>query len=294
MDKFNGLTTISMYEFITNYLNLDNLLSDEAILLLSKATHKDLKELNLSYVKTIPYEAVNKADVLEGRVILVCDGKSSSKNKRIAPYIRPQILKDEIVRKEEADMVVNKEKELLFRKDKEKENYQLFWDIRQEFPVTLEVGIEEIGIVLIYPDGGIDVVPFDGKTPWHLDYYEKLLNISPRFASVGAKTLLELILNKDYNTYILNLELASQGIIAIHNVNVHDLVHDKNFLDNYHANLNIYLSTEFSQKQEEIKNLIFQNYPKNSCNIGLYNKETNMFDDPSVELDMQSYVVKKL
>lgn len=93
MNKLERYRSISLLEFLTGYLELDNEFDQKKIESLSKATHKDIKELELPYVKTIPFEEVEREDVLTGKVILVRDGKSRPNNLRIAPYIRPGLLK---------------------------------------------------------------------------------------------------------------------------------------------------------------------------------------------------------
>lgn len=92
--------SISMLDFLINYVSLDEMVDSETIKKLEKATHRDIKELNIPYVKTVPFEIVNKESILNGSILYVYDGKSTKKNKRVAPYIRPEILKEEERRKE--------------------------------------------------------------------------------------------------------------------------------------------------------------------------------------------------
>lgn len=87
---------ITMKEFLENYVNIDNILTSEIIdkLAQSKATHYDLTQLGIPYIKRIPYEEVNPDDILMGNVILVNDFKGSNKRPRVAPYVRPSLLKE--------------------------------------------------------------------------------------------------------------------------------------------------------------------------------------------------------
>ncbi len=92
MDKKYFNYSISMLDFLTNYVGIDAFIDEEALVNLSKATHKDIKELGIEYIKAIPFEAVTQEDILLGNILFVYDGKSTKRNKRIAPYIRPEIL----------------------------------------------------------------------------------------------------------------------------------------------------------------------------------------------------------
>lgn len=93
VDNYMG---ISMEEFLINYVNLDDVLTEEVISKLSKAkaTHYDLTLLGIPYLKRIPFEEVDHDDLLMGKVLLVNDFKGNNKHQRIAPYIRPSILKE--------------------------------------------------------------------------------------------------------------------------------------------------------------------------------------------------------
>ncbi len=101
MKQFNvdSYIGISMEEFLINYVDLGDVLTSEVISKLSKAkaTHYDLTLLGIPYIKRIPYEEVNQDDLLMGRVILVNDFKGNKKHPRLAPYIRPSILKEKSI-----------------------------------------------------------------------------------------------------------------------------------------------------------------------------------------------------
>lgn len=88
---------ISMEEFLENYANIDNNLTSDIIgkLKRAKATHRDLTLLGIPYIKRIPYEEVMEDQLLMGNIILVNDFKGSNKRPRVAPYIRPSLLKQQ-------------------------------------------------------------------------------------------------------------------------------------------------------------------------------------------------------
>lgn len=93
--EVDSYLAITMKEFLENYVNLDEILTREIInkLAKSKATHYDLTVLGIPYVKRIPYEQVKQEDILMGNVVLVNDFRGSNRRPRVAPYIRPSLLK---------------------------------------------------------------------------------------------------------------------------------------------------------------------------------------------------------
>lgn len=95
MKKLEYEISISMIEFLTSYVGLDDIVDEETIAKLKRATHRDIKELGIPYVKAVPFETVEKEDIETGSILYVYDGKSTKKNKRVAPYIRPEILKEQ-------------------------------------------------------------------------------------------------------------------------------------------------------------------------------------------------------
>ena len=87
--------SVSMMVFLKDYVGEEANINDAKARKLAKATHKDLKELNIPYVKAVPFDIVTTDDLYTGKYILVHDGKSTQRNKRIAPYVRPSILKEQ-------------------------------------------------------------------------------------------------------------------------------------------------------------------------------------------------------
>lgn len=93
--EFEAFPSVSMMTFLKDYVGEDANINEATARKLAKATHKDLKELNIPYVKAVPFDIVTTDDLCTGKFILVYDGKSTPRNKRIAPYIRPSILKEQ-------------------------------------------------------------------------------------------------------------------------------------------------------------------------------------------------------
>lgn len=94
--------TLSMREFLLDYVFLkDDYTSEEyqnwvnAVGSLEKnhATHLDLTELGIGYLVRLPYEAITEDDIAIGKVLLVEDFKSTPRKRRIAPYLRPSLVK---------------------------------------------------------------------------------------------------------------------------------------------------------------------------------------------------------
>lgn len=85
--------SISMEEFLRDYVGPEATITDMVAARLKKATHKDIKELNIPYVKAVPFDVVTEESLMTGEFLLVYDGKSTNKTKRIAPYVRPEKLK---------------------------------------------------------------------------------------------------------------------------------------------------------------------------------------------------------
>ncbi len=98
MMRLESYESISMLEFLINYVGIEAI-DKVSLSNLGEATHRDIKELRIPYVKAVPFECETNEDVLEGRIVIVHDGKG--RRKRIAPYIRPEILKKEEIERNE-------------------------------------------------------------------------------------------------------------------------------------------------------------------------------------------------
>lgn len=279
MKKFEGMESISMIEFLLNYVDMGDLLkgNEKAVKLLSNATHKDIKELNLPFVKSVPYGIVEPEDILEGNIILVYDGKSKGHNKRLAPYIRPEILREEARVKEEMERG-DKMMELLFRKDEGLDNFKLLLDERQKVPKTLEFGFQESAIIILYPDGGIDVLPFDGKTVWHSAYYINLIRSSKRFASAVRPFITDPDWENKYDTYKLDRNLATLNISVLHNFSLRDMANDRTFLKNNKAFFFMFLAENLTDEQKKVLDLIEANFEQKNYTKKIYNSEKRDFE----------------
>lgn len=104
--------TISMREFLENYVNdvLESKLTEEMItkLEIAKATHFDITELGIPYLKRVPIDIVTEDMLLSGSIIMVADFKSHKRRGRYAPYIRPSIEKEREEQKEKRGKVYGK------------------------------------------------------------------------------------------------------------------------------------------------------------------------------------------
>lgn len=126
--NYEAFPSISMEEFLRDYVGAEATITDAVAARLKRATHKDIKELNIPYVKAVPFEIVTEESLMTGEHLLVYDGKSSNRTKRIAPYIRPEKLKQKELNDEVEELVEIEETE-------EKEEFDvasLFEDLDEE------------------------------------------------------------------------------------------------------------------------------------------------------------------
>ena len=93
---------IQMDEFLLGFANLDGLLTEEIVneLALKRATHIDITELGIDYIVRVPNEIIDASDLLTGRIILVEDFLSTPRRRRVAPYRRPSLVKEDLERKQ--------------------------------------------------------------------------------------------------------------------------------------------------------------------------------------------------
>ena len=88
--NINNKYIISMMDFLTNYLKLDNI--DE---LLTKLNHYDLSELNIDGVKRVPNDLVTTEDIQTGRVLLVKSKGFKHHGNMVCAYLRPNLVKED-------------------------------------------------------------------------------------------------------------------------------------------------------------------------------------------------------
>ena len=87
-NKFSEYKTISMQEFIENYLNVKNN-DDNSI---ENINHYDITDLNLQGVTRVPNDIVTDDDIKTGRIILVEASGAKHQGKMICAYLRPDIV----------------------------------------------------------------------------------------------------------------------------------------------------------------------------------------------------------
>ena len=93
---------IQMDKFLLEFANLDGLLTEEIVneLALKRATHIDITELGIDYIVRVPNDIIDASDLLTGRIILVEDFLSTPRKRRVAPYRRPSLVKEDLERKQ--------------------------------------------------------------------------------------------------------------------------------------------------------------------------------------------------
>ena len=93
---------IQMDAFLLEFDNLDGLLTEEIVneLALKRATHIDITELGIDYIVRVPNDIIDASDLLTGRIILVEDFLSTPRKRRVAPYRRPSLVKEDLERKQ--------------------------------------------------------------------------------------------------------------------------------------------------------------------------------------------------
>ena len=84
-NKFSEYKTISMQEFIENYLNVKN---DN----IENINHYDITDLNMKGVTRVPNDIVTDDDIKTGRIILVESSGPNHRGKMICAYLRPDIV----------------------------------------------------------------------------------------------------------------------------------------------------------------------------------------------------------
>ena len=87
MKDFNGYRTITMVEFITQYLSYNDDTSN-----LLNINHYDITELNIPGVKRVPNDLVTKEDIIRGSVLLVESKGFKHHGKMTCAYLRPDLV----------------------------------------------------------------------------------------------------------------------------------------------------------------------------------------------------------
>ncbi len=101
MKDFKGYKTISMVEFITNYLPYDENTSN-----LLNINHYDITELNIPGVKRVPNELVTKEDLIRGSVLLVESKGFKHHGKMTCAYLRPDLVLAQEEQEDNLDLMI--------------------------------------------------------------------------------------------------------------------------------------------------------------------------------------------
>ncbi len=96
IDAYRGIT---MEEFLNNFVGVIPFEQVERLKRV-RATHQDITMLGIPYIERVPFGMVTEWDIMTGNILLVSDFKSTEKRKRLAPYIRPELLKKQKINKE--------------------------------------------------------------------------------------------------------------------------------------------------------------------------------------------------
>lgn len=147
-------------------------------------------------------------------------------------------------------------------------------------PVKEEFMFKEAAVVVLYPDGLIDVLPIIKDADWHLEYYKMLVEKSPRFAGISKK--FPIGWRGEYNTIKANMIMADMGIVLIQNIDIPNLPEEYSSREDYYSTFLFYGASKLTKESEENLNMIFDNYPNNRCIYEKLNKKTKEFDEEEV------------
>ncbi len=148
-------------------------------------------------------------------------------------------------------------------------------------PRTLEFLMNEIAIMLIYPDGYISIVPV-GNVGWHMECYQELFKTTERFARVIRDLKLYPEIADIGSTYKVDCKLAQNGIISIHNHNLMSRSEYEQFLKEERPYFRIHTPEEKTDKQKEILDVIYSELCDDYCEI-FYNEKTGRLESVKEE-----------
>ena len=110
-------------------------------------------------------------------------------------------------------------------------------------------------IMLVYPDGYTEKIMIN-KEVSHKKNYEDLAKKSERFNSfIKSKNIII-----DELVHSLNIELVNSNIVVINNIDIYDIVYDKNFLKMNMPRLIFNFPPELTSEQKEVLKSIFDEY----------------------------------
>ena len=122
-----------------------------------------------------------------------------------------------------------------------------------------EYMFKEAAIVILYPDGSIDALPIVKGIKWHLDYYKKLITLSPKFARI-VKHFPNGWMD-EYNTIKNNKIMTKMGLVVIQNMDIKVLPEEYKDREDFYSSFLFYGENKLTNELCYNLNLIFDNYP---------------------------------
>lgn len=116
-----------------------------------------------------------------------------------------------------------------------------------------------MAIMVIYPNGKVEIKKIEDKI-FHMTYFSDLYNDNTYFKEFMNKSNSNYFKDNNLFTYSLDLELAKNGVIAIHNLNIREIKEKPNFFKKHTPNFIFTMPNELTYEQKEaMKEIIFQN-----------------------------------
>ena len=114
-------------------------------------------------------------------------------------------------------------------------------------------------IMVIYPNGKVEIKKIEDKI-FHMIYFLFLYNDNTYFKEFMNKSNSNYFKDNKLFTYSLDLELAKNRVIAIHNLNIRDIKEKPNFLKKHIPNFIFTMPKELTDEQKKaMKEIILQN-----------------------------------
>lgn len=116
-----------------------------------------------------------------------------------------------------------------------------------------------IAIMVIYPNGKVEMKKINDKI-FHMMYFSDLYNDNTYFKEFMNKSNSSYFKDNNLFTYSLDLELAKNGVISIHNLNIREIKEKTKFLKRHIPNFIFTMPKELTYEQKKaMKEIIFQN-----------------------------------
>lgn len=128
--------------------------------------------------------------------------------------------------------------------------------------------LKKIAIMLIYPDGEVEIILITDKK-FHIEYFREQMKKSSRLAKICSFA----------NSHIeVSRALAENGVIEIFNLDILPIVTSPDYLDSHIPTFMINLPPKFESMEQEQKFYIFvENYPIDEVGVSQYDLETGEF-----------------